>query len=189
MSYYDRTKSSSNRPRKASKSAPANWAKKPLSNAQKAKLSIAARTAWDIQVETGLASGSFDDWKHAENKVACGLESIRDATNSQFRSILAHFLKLAGKTSESKKLWSKTGRVAGSTDVHDTHENREVARAIITDLLQTSNGRMNDAYIAAILADQHKGRSYHDLTAKELQQLVFTLTARLRKMSDKDSAP
>jgi len=180
MSYYERNQSRSRPPVKRAE----NWAKKPLSNPQKAKLSIAAKAAWQIQVTAGLDDGSFEDWKHAQNKIACGFESIRDATNSQFRSILGHFLKLSGKTSEAKKIWKTTGRVTGSSEIHDTHENRETARVIIRDIIEKSAGRINDDYVTAIITDKHAGRPYLDLTAKDLQQLVFTLKTRLRTLKN-----
>lgn len=186
MSYYDRNSSAQKPPRRRAAAAPAtkavSWTNKRLDNGQKAKLSIAARVAWDIQSQAGLVDGKFDDWRHAETKVACGLESLREATNAHFRSILAHFFRLAGKIAEADAVWAKTGRVAGSTQVHDTHENREVARALIRDLVTGSNGRLHPAYVAAIARGKFGNEDLLALTAKDLQDLLFTLRARLRKL-------
>lgn len=180
MSYYDRSNSPDPRQAKPRPQRAQSWTTKLLSNEQKAKLSIAAKAAWDIQLKAGLVEGNFDAWRYAQTKIACGVESFREATNSHFRSILAHFLRLAGKTGESDAVWKKTGRVAGSTQVQDTHENREVARAIIRDMVAGSNGKISQAYVMAIVANKHPGVGPENLTARDLQNLVYTLKSRLR---------
>ena len=181
MSFYDRSNTPEPRQSKTRPQRAQSWSTKLLSNEQKAKLSIAAKDAWDIQSKAGLVDGKFDEWRYAQTKIACGVESFREATNSHFRSILAHFLRLAGKTAEADAIWNKTGRVAGSTQVQDTHENREIARAIIRDMVAGSNGKISQAYVMAIVANKHPGVSPENLTARDLQNLVFTIKARLRK--------
>ena len=178
MSFYDRSNAPEpkQRPQRAQ-----SWTTKLLSNDQKTKLSIAARDAWAAQTKAGLVEGKFDDWRYSETEIACGTRSFRECMNSDFRPILAHFLRLAGKTTEAEAIWKKTGRVAGSTQIHDTHENREVARAIIRDMVAGSNGKISQAYVTAIVANKHPGVSVEKLTARDLQNLVFTLKARLRK--------
>jgi len=183
MSYYDRQHSSTSSARRGpSKPAAATWSAQPLTPAQKAKLSIAARSAWDIQTKAGLTDGSFDDWRHAQTKIACGHASFRAATNSHFRSILGHFFRLAGKTGRAAALWARTGRVAGSDQVGDTHENREAARVIIRTIIDASNGLLSEAYVAAIMRGRFDNLALSDLTARDLQQLAYILRARLRKM-------
>ena len=122
MSYYKR---SEKEPRRARKSAGKSWGDNaPLTNPQKGKLSMYAREAWDALDRAGLVDGEdFDDWKHTQTEIACGVNSFRLATNKQFRSIKGRFLRLAGKEAEAKKTLSTTGRVAGSKEQHDTHEN------------------------------------------------------------------
>lgn len=181
MSYYDRAQSDSYRPGKKRQPQAAAWASKLLSKAQIQKLAIAARNAWDVQSQAGCVEGCFDDWRHAETAVACGVASLREATNNHFRAILAHFLRLAGNTAEADKIWKRTGRVAGSAEVHDTHENREVARAVLRDLVARSDGHLNEAYVMAIVRGKFSGcgGDLYQLTAKNLQDLIFTLKARL----------
>lgn len=182
MSIFTRQAESAKPDRKPAVKVANNWVTKPLSNPQKAQLSIAARAAFDLQSEHGLTNDlGYDDWRHAETKVACGKESFRQCTNRDFRSILARFYALAGKEKEAAELWKKTGRVEGSQELNDTHENRELCRALIRDKIAASRGAINEAYVAAILRDQHQGKTIHDLTASELQNLVFTITARLSK--------
>jgi hypothetical protein len=182
MSILQRQSDAEKPARKPKPAAAQNWVTKRLTNPQKAQLSIAAREAFDVQSKHGLTGDqSYDDWRHAETKVACGKSSFRDCTNKDFRSILARFYALAGKEQEAAELWKKTGRVKGSDELNDTVENRELCKALIRDKIAASRGAINDAYVAAIVRNKHQGKTIHDLTASELQQLVFTITARLAK--------
>lgn len=181
MSILQRQSDESKQPRKPAAKAAQMWVTKPLNNAQKAQLSIAARDAFKVQESHGLTESNFDTWRHEQIHIATGEQcaGLREATNKHFRSILARFLALAGKEKEAAEIWKKTGRVNGSQQVGDTHENRELARAIIRDKIASSQGVINDSYVAAIIRNKHQGKTLHDLTAGELQQLVFTITARL----------
>jgi hypothetical protein len=182
MSIYKRHEAESKTTRKPKPVAAQNWVTKGLTNAQKAQLSIAAREAYDVQSNHGLTDGiSYDEWRHAETKVACGKSSFRDCSNREFRSVLARFLALAGREHDAASLWQKTGRVKGSEELNDTHENRELCLALIREKIKLSQGVINDAYVAAIIRNKHNGKTIHDLTASELQQLVYTITARLNK--------
>jgi hypothetical protein len=182
MSMLSRQSDSEKPARKPKPAFAQNWVTKSLSNQQKAQLSIAAREAFDVQSNHGLTGDlSYDAWRHAETKVACGKESFRECTNKDFRSILARFYALAGREKDAAALWQKTGRVKGSEELNDTHENRELCRALIRDKIAASNGAIHDAYVAAIVRNKHQGKTIHDLTASELQQLVYTITARLAK--------
>lgn len=186
MSYYDRNQAESSRPKRTPKRYAASWTNQPLSNEQKAKLSIAARAAYEIQSEAGLVDAPLDDWRRDQTKIACGVASFRDATNTHFRSILAHFLRLSGRVEDAEKIWKTTGRVAGSNQIGDTHENREVARAILTRLVADSRGLISQGYVTAIAADKFPGKDLQHLTAGDLQDLVITIKARL---AQKDCKP
>lgn len=182
MSLYKRQADDSTPARKPKPAAAQNWVTKGLTNPQKAQLSIAAREAFDVQTSHGLTDGiSYDEWRHAETKIACGKESFRDCTNKDFRSVLARFYALAGREQDAAALWQKTGRVKGSEELNDTHENRELCKALIRDKIAASQGAISEAYVAAIIRNKHQGKTIHDLTASELQQLVYTITARLAK--------
>jgi hypothetical protein len=182
MSLIQRQSEAENPARKPKPVAAQNWVTKGLTNPQKAQLSIAAREAFDVQSKHGLTGDqSYDAWRHAETKVACGKESFRDCTNKDFRSVLARFYALAGREKDAAALWQKTGRVKGSDELNDTHENRELCKALIRDKIAASNGAINESYVVAIVRNKHQGKTIHDLTASELQQLVYTITARLNK--------
>lgn len=181
MSYYDRRQSSSKPASSPARRVAADWANAPLSKAQKAALSIAARAAWEIQREAGLAGDDPEVWRHEQVFIACGRAGLREATNNHFRSIEAHFARLCGNEKKAQDKWQKTGRVKGSTEEHDTHENREVARAILRDLVTASNGLISEGYVDSISRSKFADRTQYELTALELQDLVITVRERLRK--------
>jgi hypothetical protein len=184
MSAAKRQRSAEKPARKPRQAVANNWVTKPLTDAQKATLCIAARGAFDFLTKHGLVDGSYDDFRHTQTNIACGKSSLRDCTNREYRSILARFYALACREEEAKKLWAKTGRVKGSDQIGDTIENREVAIALIHKKIADSDGKITEAYVESILADQHPGttmQTLSNLSAAALQNLVYTLTARLSK--------
>ena len=162
-----------------------SWSTTPLSNIQKATLSIAARAAFDIQDRCGLVTEKFDEWRHLQTRIACGIESLRRCNQNHYLSILGHFQRLAGKESAAQSTWSKTGRVAGSTEASDTAENRETIRWKLDQLIATSGGLISDSYVAAIIRDKYQGRALTSLTSNDLQRLFFTIRTRLTALRKK----
>ena len=181
MSYFDRANASSKPAQRRAPKAAADWVTKPLSNSQKATLSIAGKAAWEIQHQAGLTDSACDDWRHEQVFIACGKAGLREATNKHYRAILAHFQRLCGQEQKAQSTWAKTGRVQGSTEAHDTHENREVARAILRDLIASSQGLIGEGYVDAISRSKFAAKTPPDLAAAQLQELVITVRERLRK--------
>ena len=180
MSFAKRSESETPRKSKAKPQAATSWSKGRLSAQQIKKLATTAREAFEVQTNNGVTSDTFDDWRRDEMEVACGHRSFKTMSNNHFRSVLARFLALAGRTDEAAELWKTTGRVAGSEQMGDTHENREVCRAIIRDIIAASRGAIGDGYVAKICADKFSGATIHTATAAELQQLVFTLRKKVK---------
>lgn len=181
MSYYTRQKEESTPVKKPKPTMAKQWVNKPLNHAQKAEIIILAKAAFAIHADNGLTDDTYDDWRHQQNQIACQKSSLREATNRDYRSLKAHYLQLAGREAESKAIWAKTGRVKGSEELHDTHENRELARTLIRKQITASDGLITDAYVESILADKHHGQTLADLTASQLQKLLYTIINRLSK--------
>jgi hypothetical protein len=180
MSYYDRSRQDS-APLPRRQKVARNWAASTaLSNHQKAKLSILAKACWQIQVEAGIFDGTEKEFRHQQVEVATGKAGLTACSNADYRAIFAHFLKLQGNAKAAAAVYSKTGRVKGSQEVHDTHENRELAFHQIMRLIQISEGLITDAYADEMSRDMYSGRRIHELTASQLQSLLFTLVERLR---------
>lgn len=182
MSYFKREYDASKPARKPAAKAAKNWATKPLNKDQKSTLIIAGKEAYNIQSEHGLTRElSFDDWRREQVHIAVQKAGLRECTNQHFRAILARFYRLAGRENEAAALYAKTGRVKGSEESGDTIENREVSLVLIQRLITESEGKINAAYVADIVFDKHQGKAIDQLTASELQKLVFTITDRLSK--------
>lgn len=173
--------SSAKAPVKAKKKAAREWTAKPLSNAQKMRISIAARDAFKVLQHLGLDDNmKFDDWRHFVTKKCCGIASLKEATNNQFRIIYGTFLQLGGKEKEAQVFLGKTGMVKGSDELKDTHERREQARFLISNLIGKSDGLITHEYMVSIAADKFNNKPLADLTASQLQDLFITLNARLQ---------
>jgi hypothetical protein len=185
MSHHDRQQQSDSKPRFSKKTYARNWAAKALSNDQKTKLVMYAKAAFEVQCRAGLCESDETKFRHEQVAIATGKSGIRECNNSHFRSIAAHFLRLAGREKEADEIWQKTGRVKGSDEVGDTHENRENAKAILRDLVKLSCGEINDEYVAHIAADQcredFREKGLDGLRASQLQSVVFVVTQRLRQ--------
>jgi hypothetical protein len=180
MSYHERQSTSAGAPRQRHQASARQWASKPLTSAQKSSLAVLAKDAYAIQCRAGLCDMPPDDFRRLQVYIATGKNGLRECDNTHFRAIKAHFLRMAGRAAEADATWAKTGRVKGSDEIHDTHENRETARSVLRDLVRLSRGAISDAYIEEILADRFHGASLDDLRASQLQDLVFVITQRLR---------
>ena len=178
MSYYDRSREDA-RPRRPKTAR--NWAaSKALSHDQKAKLSILSKACWQIQVDAGIFDGTEKEFRHQQVEIATGKPGLTACSNADYRAIYGHFLKLQGNTKAAAEVYSKTGRVKGSTEVHDTHENHELAFHQIMSLIRISDGAITDSYADEMSRDMFSGSPIHKLTASQLQSLLFTLVERLR---------
>jgi hypothetical protein len=162
------------------------WSKAPLSNLQKSRLAQLAAQAYKAQKYLDVP---LDEWRRAEQEIACGKSSLRDCTQTHFLSLVAHFQALAGDTTSAKNTWKSTGRVKGSTILHDTHENRHAAMANILQELKDHKERLAQwksdppapityPYVLAIVKNQHK-KPIDELTAAQLQRLLFTVVNRI----------
>lgn len=161
-----------------------DWSQTPLSNLQKARIAQLAAQAYKAQKYLDL---TLEEWRRSEQEIACGRSSLRECTQVHFLSLVAHFQALAGDKAESKKTWSRTGRVKDSGIMHDTHENRQTAMAKITEALKEHQAAMaltgqppavTYPYVLAIVKNQHK-KPIDQLTATQLQRLLFTVTNRI----------
>ena len=180
---------------------------KPLSNLQKATISQAASTAFHIQDRAGMVEirGSdtqrLNDWRHEQQLEVTGHASLRECGNNHYRSLMAHFLILAGKDATAYQHLTTTGRYRDHSPAADTHEARESARHLISMEL-TQHGRrcltgepeysaaiaahvhakggcIPAAYITAIAKAQLAGRALDSLTAAELTRLLYTTRNRI----------
>jgi hypothetical protein len=208
MSKWRTTYRSANRSPRTRGGATASDAGAPLSKLQKAKLAQVAKEAFDYQEALGLvetvgtsASARFTEWRREEQHKAVGHSSLTTCGNNHYRSLLGHFLTLAGKDDKAYGYHVRTGRVKDHGELDDTHENRETQRKLIMDKLlahghrcdprhasydaeiaakvEASGGLITAHYIIAIAKRKHRGRALDSLTADELKKLHWTTKNRI----------
>jgi hypothetical protein len=196
------------RPPRTRGAATRDHAGAPLSKLQKARIAQVAKQAFDYQDALGLveaegssASARFTAWRQEEQRKAVGRSSLTECGNNHFRSLVAHFLTLAGKDDKAFGYHLRTGRVKDRGAIEDTHENRETYRKLILDellahgrrcdprhasydaalagVVESSGGLITAHYIIAIAKKQCKGRGLDSLTAVELKNLHFTARNRI----------
>jgi hypothetical protein len=79
----------------------------PLSREHKRNLVLWARRAYNILVARGTALQPFDDWRHREQKLAVERASLTLCTNEDYLFLLAHFMRMAGRTVEAQRTVSR----------------------------------------------------------------------------------
>ncbi len=180
-----------------------------LSKLQKARIAQVAREAFDFQDRLGninaipglTESKQFEAWRRGEQLAAVRIASLTECQNEHFRPLLAHFLTLAGRDDEAFRYQMKTGRVKDHGPVEDTHENRELWRAKISQALiehagkliegaptynariaaavAENGGQIRTGYVLAIAQRRCKGRSIASIQAEELRWVYLTLVNRI----------
>lgn len=87
----------------------------------------AARAAFDQLATHGLIDQgvTFDAWRHAQVREAVGRDGLRACEHRHWRSLMAHFLTLAGRQEAALALRLRTGKVKDHGSPDDTREARE----------------------------------------------------------------
>lgn len=174
-----------------------------LTNLQKSHLSQLAAKAYASMEKMDLIdnpsalsrSAHMTEWRHEETRKACGLASLKEATNSHFRSIKAHFLHLLGDDAGAFEMQMKTGKPYGRSEKKDTHESRETARHLIIselnhhyhrsrsphwcDAITENGGTITAPYVEAIARAQFQTDRLDSLTAAQLTRLLYTVRNRI----------
>ena len=156
----------------------------PLSNQQKATITILARMAFDQQVEAGLiefAQGgktkALEAFRQAEQLAAVEQASLTECTQAHYCDLCAHFFALTGKVRAALDILLKV-RAA------DTEEAAAKQLQIFLIRQTLEAGGLHENYALAIARRKHKANSFDDLTAVQLQQLHWTVVNRTQAKKD-----
>ena len=141
----------------------AGW--KPLTNEQKARLSILARKAAEVQRVAG-GYKAVDAWRHEISIKACGVR-ISEATQSHWADLKSAFEDLGGRPEK-----------AFHTQMREGDNKRRIALWKLTQALAAKG--LHPGYAAAICRAQFKC-SLEDASAKQLWCLFYTVTNRRKK--------
>ena len=131
----------------------------PLSNVQKAKLSMLAAKSHDLDGPLDA-----DEHRHAECLRAVGKPGLTACVQDDYKPLLAHFLSLTGEDGAAYHAALDAGT-----------EPKRVALFKLGEALGKAGLPM--AYAAAISRRQHHCEPA-DLNVKQLWQLIYTINAR-----------
>jgi hypothetical protein len=118
-------------------------------------LVMAARAAYDIQIETGNidASTGFDEWRREQVMQAVGKPGLTALLHQDWRPVMAHFQMLAGKDDAAFQLHMRSGRRSDKGDPRNTHENSDTVFQGIKQALAT-HAYLARTPVAKIIADK-----------------------------------
>jgi len=153
----------------ATKKNAANRTTKPARNAKKSTvprgnldpkreilpLVMAARAAYNIQIETGNidASTGFDEWRREQVMQVVGKPGLTALLHQDWRPVMAHFQMLAGKDDAAFALHMRSGRRTDKADARNTHENSDTVFQVIKQALRT-HSYLARTPISQIIADK-----------------------------------
>ncbi|HMO99648.1 MAG TPA: hypothetical protein PKE26_11110 [Kiritimatiellia bacterium] len=135
-----------------------------LTREQKKRLVMLARAAYD---RAGCREGqSFEDWRHEQQLEACGLSSLRVATQRDFRAIRGHFRAIAGDKVGAFRdfVTSETGDA--SFALAKLRHECEAAGDVIERPVE---------YVQSISRSRFKTSDLKSLSSKQVWGLVFDL--------------
>lgn len=147
-------------------------ARRGLTPAQVTKLAILSKRAYEQEKALGLlADGvTFDAWRHAECQAAAGVPGLTGANQATYRTLRAHFAKIAGDDADAFRDHIGAGSdAAQGTDLATHHLKKNCEKFDLA----------YPAYPAAICRSQFKC-SLGDATAKQLWKLIYTIRTRGR---------
>jgi hypothetical protein len=135
-----------------------------LDNGQKARIAILAKEAFDRQGCTG----SIEDWRHEQQFLAVGKESLRDCVQDDYLKLKAHFEDLTGESGRAVK-----------THMADAVSDRELVMRKLE--AECAARALDISYPATICAKQYKCDLDH-ASPNQLWQLVFTVRNRRKRI-------
>lgn len=111
----------------AARKAPKSTKQGNLKSQSRQLLAIKAREAFNHLSSAGVIEDgtSFDEWRREQVMEAVKLPGISALNGIHFRTVMAHFLCLAGQDDKAFRAYATTGRVKDSGPADDTHEARE----------------------------------------------------------------
>ena len=139
-----------------------------LTRKETTKLLLTAAEAFHYQQARGRVEpgSTFKDWRHQQVEDVCGKAGISKLARSDWRTVQAHFLILAGREDEAFQLSLKTGqksyRPTGPNDTWESseaivHKMREALSAHATAPVTHPKGHLSPGWLLAA-ARQRTGK-------------------------------
>jgi hypothetical protein len=140
----------------------------PLSREQKARICIMAREAFQITTD----DADFTDWRRDQQLRACGKESLKEAVQSDYLPLRAHFENLLGKSDRALE-----------THLRAAQEPQRIAMMKLR--AACDDAGLDLAYPSKICRQQYKCE-LDEANANQLWRLVFTVRNRKKKKATTD---
>jgi len=148
-----------------------------LTAAQRQRLAIAARRAYDAQMAVGIVDGeTFDAWRHACVRDATGRSGLTELRQRDYGPMMARLIELAGG-SPRRRDWRAAGKPAGRDDADRARRALKDECAAWAEVF--GGAAQADAYATSLLAKIHK-TDWMGATARQLWQVLFTVRNRAR---------
>ena len=138
----------------------------PLTNPQKAALSILARRAWAQEMADldGASSESADDWRHRHVAQVTGCDGLLCCTQAHYCALIAHFEGILGNAD-----------AAMEAQLRSATEPRRQAEAVL--LRECGKSGLSLNYAAAICRNQYRC-SLEEANTRQIWSLVYTIRNR-----------
>ena len=156
-----------------------------MSDGQKRELCMLARQAYDQARRSGAAPDPADDgmcattafnvWRRLRQQEACGIGSLKEATNQDYLTIKGFWLRQLGRTPQADK--TEARRLGEKVTWAMDRLKRELAAA--SDVLP--GGRQ---YIEGFLRNK-RGVSLEEASVKQIWQAIYTLRRRAGQLRRK----
>ncbi len=143
----------------------------PLDNGQKARLCILAREAFDTLVERGAMErgANFEAWRHEQQLEACGLSSLRAATQRHYALVVGHLKGLLGDVAAAARAIERAQT-----------EPRRLAMFKLKEALGERD--LPESYAAGICWRQFK-RPLSEASDRQVWCLVYTVRSRRKPVT------
>jgi hypothetical protein len=142
-----------------------------LDNGQKARIAILAKEAFQKtpNAERPTSNLEFEEWRHEQQFLAVGKESLLDCVQGDYLKIVAHFEDLAGESGRAVK-----------THMADAVTPRAIAMLKLETACEERGIKIE--YPAKICRVQYKC-ALEAASPNQLWQLVFTVRNRRKKLT------
>lgn len=142
----------------------------------------------------GQTRAEFEsNWRHGHIKYATShpqphpagvITGLSKARRAHWECIAAHFCAMLGRDVESFRHSMRDGRAPGRAG-QDGDQRSDLRQALNILRTEMAKLKINDAYVAAIIAGKFHQRTLDSLTRNEVWQVIYTIRNRAAKRDDR----
>lgn len=143
---------------------------------------------------SGLTRAQFEaNWRHSQIKYCTSnpqphpagvVTGLSKAKRAHWECIAAHFCAMLGRDVESFRHSMRDGKAPGRAG-QDGDLRGDLRQALTILRKEMDRLKINDAYVAAIIAGKYHQRTLESLTRKEVWQVTYTIRNRAANRDDR----